>query len=166
MSEWESGKNHAKKEAKELEGLIDGYSYRDAKHAEKTDELYREILTKDMRKCRDLIFPLIEAAYIEQDFKNAGALEDVMQWLDVFLLELGLKLEWNDMATDSEYETLIKTDLVLLNNTNSLVDILDVFQQKTLHGKAGSVVEKCGKIKKYVGDLLLLFKKRRHALGG
>jgi hypothetical protein len=166
MSEWVKARGEAGKEFREMEKAISGYSYKDPEHAEKTDRRFRELIALNVRNSRDFLFPMIEAAYLQKDFDNAGALDDVMQWLDVFLLELGLKMEWNENANCKGFVSLIKSDVTMLRNSKMLAEIIEQMQKDVLHGKGGSVVRKCAQRRKYISDLLLVFKKRRHSLGG
>ena len=166
MSEWVRAKREAKAENKSMEKEIDGYSYKDPKHSERTDEKLRRLVADEVNKSRDSLFPMVEAAYIEQDTDDATALEEVMQWLDVFLLELGLPLLWNENADYRGYMKLIKADATIVSNSRKLSNILEKMNAQVLHGKSGSVVRKSAQLKKYITDLLAVFKKRRHALGG
>jgi hypothetical protein len=166
MSEWVKSKGEAKAECKAMEKAIDGYSYKDPKHSESTDEKLRRLIADEVNKSRDFLFPMVEAAYIEQDTDDATALEEVMQWLDVFLLELGLPLIWNENAGYRNFMKLIKADVTIIANSRKLSKILEKMQEQVLHGKSGSVVRKSAQLKKYVSDLLAVFKRRRHALGG
>ena len=165
MSEWVKAKRELKKEFRKMEKEVKDYSYKDPEHAEKTDEAFRKILAQELNKSREIIFPMIESAYKESDMKNAGALEDVMQWIDVFLLETGLPLEWNKDADHMKYRKLIKLDVTILDNTRKLNGILEKMGEKATEGGSGSAVKKCAQLKNYVSDLLRYFKRRRHSLG-
>lgn len=166
MSEWVKAKGEGKPEFKEMEKAVPGYGYKDPKKAESTDEQFRRMIADDINKSRDFLFPMIEAAYLEEDFDNAGALEDVMQWLDVFLLELGLPLVWGEKAGYKKFVRLMKADVTIMRNSRKLTKILEQMQENVMHGKGGSMVRRCALLKKYVSDLLVVFKRRRHALGG
>jgi hypothetical protein len=166
MSEWVRATREAKADFKEMEKAVAGYSYKDPKKAESTDEHVKRILADEAHKAKDFLFPIIEAAYLEEEFDNTGALEDVMQWLDVFMLELGLPLEWDDRASSKNFVRLIKADVTLLRNVRKLAKILEQLNEKVLHGHGGSMVRKSAELKKFISDLLVLFKRRRHALGG
>ncbi len=166
MSEWVRAKREAKSESKAMEKEIEGYSYQDPKHSEKTDGKMRRLIADEVNKSRDSLFPMVEAAYIEQDTDDAAALEEVMQWLDVFLLELGLPLIWDEHADYRSYMKLIRADATMIINSRKLSKILEAMNEQVLHGKSGSVVRKSAQLKKYISDLLAVFKKRRHALGG
>ncbi len=167
MSEWVKAKDNVKKEFNAMEKLINGYSYKDPKHTEKTDERLRQLIADEINKSRDFLFPIIEAAYLDQDMKSAGPLDEVMQWLDIFLLELGLKMNWSEVAVYKDYMRLIKFDTTMINNASRLTGIMESMQDSVLNGRgASSVPGKSLQIKKYIMDLLTIFKKRRHALGG
>ncbi len=166
MSEWVKATREAKAEFREMDKAVPGYSYKEPKHAESTDDKFKHLIADEINKSRDFLFPMIEAAYLEKDWDNSGALEDVMQWLDIFLLELGLPLIWNENAGYKNFVRLIKADVTLLRNSRKLTKILEQMQDKVLHGTSGSVVRRCAMLKKYVSDLLVVFKRRRHALGG
>ncbi|MBN2330347.1 MAG: hypothetical protein JXC85_00890 [Candidatus Aenigmarchaeota archaeon] len=166
MSEWVRAAREAKQEHNALKKEIEGYSYKDPRHSESTDESFRRLIADEVNKSRDFLFPMVEAAYIEQDTDDATALEEVMQWLDVFLLELGLPLIWNESADYRSYMKLIRTDVTVIKNARDLAKILGKMNDQVMHGKSGSVVRKCAQLKKYVSDLLTILKRRRHALGG
>ncbi len=166
MSEWVKATGEVKKEFKEMEGALRGYSYREPKKAESTDKKFRRLVGEETGRCRDSLFPMIEAAYMDNDMDNAGPLEEVMQWLDIFILELGLPLVWDDKAGYKNFAKLIRSDVTLLRNSRKLSEILDRMQKEVLHGKGHSVIRKCAQLKKYISDLLTVFKRRRHALGG
>ncbi len=166
MSEWVKAKGEAKKLFKEIEKEVEGYGYKDPKHAERTDEKFRRLMADWINKSRDFLFPMIEAAYLEEEVENAGALEEVMQWLDVFLLELGLPLVWGDNAAYKDYVKIIQSDVTLVRNGEKLAKTLESMQDQVLHGHGGSMVRKCAQLKKFISDMLVVFKKRRHALGG
>lgn len=166
MSEWVKAKDAARKEAKEMEKSLKGYSYKDRESAGKTDTEYRKAVAGHINASRDLIFPMIESAYLEKDFESAGALEEVMQWLDVFLLELGLKLEWRDDAGYRDFVTLIRSDFTLLQNAGKLEETIGRMKKDALGGRGRSVVKRCTQLREYVSDLMFVFKKRRHSLGG
>jgi hypothetical protein len=166
MSEWVKAKSEARADFREMEKALDGYSYKEPKHAERTDERFRRRIGDEINRSRDFLFPMIEAAYIEQDVDDATALEEVMQWLDVFLLELGLPLVWNENADYRSYMKLIRADVTISRNAAKLSKILEKMQEQVLHGKSGSVVRKSAQLKKFISDLLTVFKRRRHALGG
>jgi hypothetical protein len=166
MSEWVKARGEAKAEFSDLSKAVPGYSYKDAKSAEETDGKLRKKLQGMVSASRDSLFPMIEAAYLEKDWDNAGALEDVMQWLDLYMLELGLPAEWNEKAGYRGHVKLIRSDLALLRNTAKLAKALEDMNEKVLHGKGGSVVRKSAQLKQFITDLLGSYKKRRHALGG
>jgi hypothetical protein len=167
MSEWERGCEVAKKEKKAMERLVKSYGYRDEKSAGRTDIEVRKAVAGHVNDSRDLVFPMIEAAYLAQDMDDAGALEDVMQWLDVFLLELGLKLEWNDHAMHRNYVTLIRSDLALMQNSEKLHSAIGKLNEGYLKKKSvRSVKKRCEDIRSFISDVMLVFKKRRHSLGG
>lgn len=167
MSEWAKAKDEVKREFNDMEKLIDGYNYKDPKHTEKTDKKLRKLVADEINKTRDFLFPMIEAAYLDQDMKSAGPLDEVMQWLDIYLLELGLKMNWSEVADYKDYMRLIKFDVTLIRNAMKLTEILKDMQDSVLNGKgAASVPRKSTQIKKYIMDLLTVFKRRRHALGG
>ncbi len=166
MSEWDAAKERARKEYRLIEKEIKGYSYASAKSAETTDTALRKAVAANIGMCRDHVFPMIEAAYMEKDFGSAGALEEVMQWLDVFMLELGLMMEWKDHAAMKQYATLIKADWTLLSDSGKLADVLERLNKETLSGKGRSVVKRCAQVKGFVSDLMFVYKKRRHSLGG
>ncbi|UCD03191.1 MAG: hypothetical protein JSV63_00965 [Candidatus Aenigmatarchaeota archaeon] len=167
MSEWGKARGEMKKEFSWMEKLVDGYSYQDPKHTDKTDNKVRTLIADEIKKCRDTLFPMIEAAYLDQDMKSAGPLDDVMQWLDIFLLELGLKMNWSEVGDHRDYMRLIKFDITLIKNAKKLAEILDDMHERVLKRKdTRSVPAKSAQIKKYILDLLKVFKKRRHSLGG
>jgi hypothetical protein len=167
MSEWDKSKGQVKNEFNYMDKLIGGYSYRDPDHTEKTDEKLRKLVADEINKSRDFLFPMIEAAYLDKDMKSAGPLDEIMQWLDIFLLELGLRMNWSEVADYKDYMRLIKFDVTLIKNSKKLTQILEKMQNEVLNGRGGSgVPKKCLMIKKYVTDLMTVFKRRRHALGG
>ncbi len=167
MSEWGKARGQVKKEYNSMEKLIEGYNYKDPKHTDKTDEKLRKIVADEINKSRDFLFPMIEAAYREQDMKSAGPLDEVMQWLDIFLLELGLKMSWSEVGDYKDYMRLIKFDSALVQNAVKLAGFIEDMQDSVLRGKGGATVpKKCDQLKKYILDLMALFKKRRHSLGG
>jgi hypothetical protein len=167
MSEWEKARGQVKREFGYMEKAVDGYSYKDGKHTEKTDEKLRGLIAAEITKSRDFLFPMIEAAYLEQDMKSAGPLDEIMQWLEIFILELGLKMNWSETADHKDYMRLIKFDVTLLKNSRQLTEILEDMQDDVLKGKGGSSVpRKCTQIKKYITDMMTIFKRRRHAIGG
>jgi len=166
MSEWAKGKKEAGKEAREMEKLIDGYSYQDPGHAERTDVKYREMLGEEIGKVRDFLFPMLEAAYLEDNMDNAGGLQDLMQWVEVLALEMGLKMEWNRDAAYKNYEKLIKIDAALISDMQNLAKAAHQMNEDVMKGKAGSVVKRCSEMKQTVTGIITSFKKRRHSLGG
>jgi hypothetical protein len=166
MSEWVKARGEAKKEFKMMDKLVEGYGYAEPKHAEVTDKHFRRLLADEINKSRDFLFPMIEAAYIESNMDNAGALEEVMQWLDVFLLELGLPLVYNEKAGYREFARLIKSDSGLIENGETLAGVIKKMQDEVLHGRSGPVVRKCAQLKNYLTEMLTLFKRRRHSLAG
>jgi hypothetical protein len=166
MSEWAKGRKETAKEAGEMEKLIDGYSYQDPGHAERTDQKFRELLGEEIGKARDFLFPLMEAAYLEDNMDNAGAVQDLMQWVEVLALEMGLKFEWNRDATYKNYEKLIKLDASLLANVQNMAKAVHQMNEDVMKGKAGSVVKRCAEMKQSVSEIISSFKKRRHSLGG
>jgi len=166
MSEWVKAKRDRKQEHQRMEKAISPYNYENQKKALATDKKFRVAIGDEINKCRDLTFPMIEAAYLENDMNNAGALEDVMQWLDVFLLELGLPLEWNSEANYRLFSKLIRLDDQLYKDSKKLTLALSKLNDKTLKQKGGSVVNQCATLKQYVTNLLTIFKRRRHSLGG
>jgi hypothetical protein len=166
MSEWDKAKGDYKKEFRNMEKEIKGYSYKNPEKAESTDGKFRGILSEEVGKSRDFLFPIIEKSYIEGDLDDASAMEDAMQWLDVFMLELGLPLAWNDEAVRKDFARLIRLDFSLLNDTKKLADVFRDMQKRWLSGKGGSADKKSASIKKFITELLTLFKRRRHSLGG
>lgn len=167
MSEWGKAKGEMKKEFAWMEKLVDGYSYKDPKHTDKTDNNVRKLVAEEVKKSRDTLFPLIEAAYMDQDMKSAGPLDEVMQWLDIFLLELGLKMNWSEVGDYKDYMRLIKFDITFIKNAKKLTEILDDMHERVMKGKdTRSVPKTSAQIKTYIMDLLKVFKKRRHSLGG
>jgi hypothetical protein len=167
MSEWEKAKDEAKREARIMQKEVRGYSYKDEEHAEKTDKEYRNLVSGFINDSRDHVFPMIEAAYLEKHFENASVLEEVMKWLDIFLLEIGLKLEWRDDADYRAFSRLIKADVTLLENSRKLAQITKKMKEDVLRNKAKKpLTKKAHQLRQYVSDLMLVFKKRRHSLGG
>ena len=92
MSEWDKAKKESGKDGKMMAKLVSDYSYKDPATAKKTDRKVKKAVAENLNRSRDFIFPMIEAAYLRKDMENAGALEDNMQWLNVFLLELELQV--------------------------------------------------------------------------
>jgi hypothetical protein len=166
MSEWIKAAKETKPEFREIDKAISDYNYSEPKKAEVTDERVRRLIAEHINKSRDFLFPMIEAAYLEKEMDNASALEDVMQWLDLFLLELGLPLVWDDRADYRKLAKLIKADVTMIRNSKQLEGILESMQDRVLHGRSGPVVKKCAQLKKYISDMLGLYKTRRHVLGG
>jgi len=167
MGYWSKAAGELRKSVSEMEEEISGYSYKDPKHTEKTDFKFRKIIASEINKCRDLLFPLIEAAYIEQDMKKAGVFDEMMQWFDIFLLELGIGMKWSEVAEKKDYMRLIRLDVSMLKNTRRLTDVMKALNESVLEKKRTvNVSEKGRQIKKYIMDLLSLFKKRRLSLGG
>lgn len=166
MSEWNKAKGEVKRKARIMEKIISNYSYQDPKHSSATDKQVRITYGDDVNKARDLLFPLIESSYLENNMDNAGALEDVMQWLDVFLLELGLPLIWKLEANYRDYSRLIKYDVEMLENTRKLLKAFEKLNTEGKKGEGKSFVKKSAQLKKSIQDLLSVFKRRRHVLGG
>ena len=167
MSEWGKARSEVKKEHSFMEKLVEGYNYKDPEHLDRTDRKVRILIADEIKKSRDFVYPMIEAAYLDQDMKSAGPLDEVMQWLDIFLLELGLKMNWSEVGDYKDYMRLIKYDVSLIKNAKKLTEIIDVLNERVLrHKDTRSVVTKCVQIKKYIVDLMSVFKKRRHSLGG
>ena len=166
MSEWVRAKGEAKAEFKEMDKAVAGYSYKEPKHAESTDNHVKRLIADELNKSKDSLFPMIEAAYMEKDWDDSGALEDVMQWIDVFLLELGLPLQWDEKAGCRSFVKVIKADVTLLRNSRKLASILEKMNEQVMGGRGGSAVRKSAQLKKFIADMLGVFKKRRHALGG
>ncbi len=167
MSEWEKAKGQVKREVSLMEKHIHTYSYKDSGHTEKTDRKLRELIAAEIKKSRDLLFPMIEASYLKQDMKSAGPLDEIMQWLEIFILELGLKMNWSETADYKDYMRLIKFDFTLVKNSRKLAEIIENMQDDVLKGKGvSSVPGKCTQIKKYITDMMTIFKRRRHAIGG
>ena len=162
MSEWVKAKGESGKELKEVEKRLRSYSYREPKDAEATDREVRKAVAESVNGARDILFPFIEAAYTGSDMATAGAMEEVMQWLDVFLLEAGLPLVWSDKAVSKDFARLIRADAALLKGCATLGEMI-----RKLKGAAGKSAEKeCAKAKEYITELLSVYKARRHALGG
>lgn len=166
MSEWIKATGEVKKETKEMEKKVKGYSYRYPDKSETTDEKIRRLIADEINKSRDFLFPLIENSYRKSDIKNASALEEVMQWLDVSLLELGLPLIWSETAGYKSFEKLIRLDTAILKNSENLAKALEKFHDVVMKGREKDIPEKCVKMKKYITDVLSLYKKRRHILEG
>ena len=79
--------------------------------------------------------------------------------------ELGLPLMWNEGAGYRKFSKLIKLDATLLGNSKKLSEAIEKMQKNALGGRSGSMVRNCATLKKYITDLLTLFKRRRHVLG-
>ena len=165
MSEWANAKSEAKKELKEMEKSVPGYGYAEPKQAEATDGSFRKAMADELNRSRDFLFPMIEAAYIGKDMENAGALEQVMQWLNAFLLELSLPLLWNEKADSRAFSKLIRHDAALLGSAAKLTGTLKDMCDIVLHGKSVAVAKKCAQLNASIIDMLSVYKRRRHALG-
>ena len=163
MVEWAKAKETAAREYKAMQKMVEGYGYGEGKAAERTDLHVRTLAAKSVNGARDELFPLIESAYLSKDFDTAGALNDVMQWLDLFLLEMELKLLWKDNAESRGYVVLMRSDAALLRGTGKLAASVKNLRHA---GRGRGVKKACAEIKESVGGLMMLLKRRRHSLGG
>jgi hypothetical protein len=163
MVEWTKAKEAAAREYKALQKTIEGYGYGEGKAAEKTDLSVRKVAAKSINEAKDDLFPLIEAAYMGKDFDSAGALNDIMQWLDLFLLELDLRMLWKSDAGYRGYVILVRSDAALVRGTEKVAT--SVKGLKSVKGKGG-VKKSCAEIKESIAGLMMLLKRRRHSLGG
>ena len=159
MSEWIRATRELKKETKDLEKLIKGYSYQKRDRAERTDHKVRKVLAEDMEKSKEVVFNAMEDLYKDSDIDRVEKLKEVIEWMDVFTLELTVELVYDEDATSNEFGKLIRYDLSILKDSAKLAGTLSGMQKS-----AGSLVKKAGTIKKYVVGLLQLYKGRRHAL--
>ncbi len=167
MSEWIEAKESAKRESQALGKVVKPYSYKDPKDAENTDMEIRRVAAKHIHGSRDIVFPMIESSYLEKEFKNVTALEDVMQWLEVFILEMELKLVWNSEAGYRQFRRLIKYDAELIRMAVKLEsDVRKMMEGAKKGSGRKAVVKRCAEIKSGISDLMLVFKRRRHSLGG
>jgi hypothetical protein len=167
MGEWNRAKEAAKRDYAFMRKALKDYDYGEKKTAEATDFGVRNLAAKSVGEARDAVFPLIESSYMRKDFASAGALEDVMKWFDLFLLEMELMMMWKEPEGHRGYVILMKSDAVLLKGAEKLLSMSRGLGEGGEGGKAKPDAKKrCGQIKEAVMDLMLVLKRRRHALGG
>lgn len=165
MGEWTRAKEAAKADYAFMRKVLKDYGYGEKKGAHATDLEVRRLAAKSVVEARDVIFPLIESSYLSKDFQVAGALEEVMKWFDLFLLEMELAFIWKDPAGHRGLVVLMKSDAALVKGAENLLAL-----SRRLGGAEAKVKpdakKRCGEIKEGIMDLMLVMKRRRHALGG
>jgi hypothetical protein len=164
MVEWTKAKEAAAREYHAMHKAAEGYGYGEGKAAEKTDLAVRRIAAKSINEAKDELFPLIESSYLGRDFDSAGALNDIMQWLDLLLLEMDLRMLWKADADYRGYVVLIRSDAALIRGAEKIA--ASVKGLKTAGKGRGGVKKACAEIKESIAGLMMLLKRRRHSLGG
>jgi hypothetical protein len=167
MDDWTRAKEAAKRDYAFMHKALKGYGYGEKNEARATDLEVRTLAAKSVNEARDVVFPLIESSYMKKDFAAAGALEDLMKWFDLFLLEMELIFIWKDTAGHRGYVILMKADAVLVKGAEKLLAGSKRLGGGGDEGKVKPDAKKrCAEMKEEIMNLMLVLKRRRHALGG
>lgn len=159
MSEWVKAEREVK-EAKEIGKYIHDYSYINEEKSKQTDKKLRDLISKELKKSKDLLFNIMELAYKEEVDRVANEIQSVRDEIDIFLNEISIiKSKWNKISKEG-YIKIIKSDLTLIRNVKQLNEILNIIYNQVLSSKAKDLIRKGEELRKYIYQLRGVFKER------
>jgi hypothetical protein len=165
MSEFDKARKEAKADAKEMDKLLNNYSYKGSKEAARTDVEFRKLLAEHFGKARDDIVAVLEMAYQDSEMETASKLEGVLEWLNVAMLEMRLELEWSDETDHEHLIRLVKLDRSLARNAEKLLEATGRLKDMTGQNRR-MLAKRCHETTELITGMLEDYKKRRHVLGG
>lgn len=158
MSDWGKVESRYAREISVIKRLVYPYEYKDRK-ANETDKKTRDLWISKLRETKSILADIMGAAYREKD-QSAEQLKKLIDDLDLAINEMRELNYWKFPDTENLLEKIVKSDLVLFNNIDSLLGTAKNLHSKVISAESTNMPIKLENFRKLLNDSRAVFLER------
>ena len=156
--EWDKIQSKYAREAQQLQKILGIYNYKD-REAVETDKQLRDFLIFELRETKSVLTTLMSIAHQETD-KSAEPLKKIRDDIDLAITEIQSLSFWKFPEREDSLEKILKADVLLLNNTESIKRLANQIYIQITNSEQGNFPAKIENLRKVLNDSRAIFLER------